>query len=143
MRFRLTLVLCLLTGTVVAHQGVTNAAVMARMDLMKSVGTATKTLGDMAKGSVAFDPAKATEARAALAAKAQKVPELFEAAERDPMDEAREVIWTDWSGFLTANTAMQSAIAALDVSSREALAQGMRGLGQSCRACHEAYRLEK
>ncbi|NNF90114.1 MAG: cytochrome c, partial [Boseongicola sp.] len=47
-------VLLLVASAALAHQGVKNPAVKARMDVMSAIGDNTKLLGRMAKGEVAF-----------------------------------------------------------------------------------------
>ena len=47
--------LALGAGAGLAHQGVQNPAVMARMMLMEKIGNETKTLVQMARGQTPFD----------------------------------------------------------------------------------------
>lgn len=126
-----------------AHGGVQNPAVMARMNLMVDVAAATKTLGDMAKGVKPFDPALAAQARSDLITAADQVQARFEAREGDPKSEARAEIWTDWAGFLARNEAMRAAALALDPATLGSLRSGMGAVGQSCSGCHQDYRVEK
>ena len=88
-------------GMALAHAGVENPAVKARMDAMSDIGAGTKVLGNMARGRVAFDAAEA-EAEAALAriaTRAAETPALFEAQEDDPKSEALPAIWADFADF--------------------------------------------
>ena len=126
-----------------AHSGVKNAAVKARMDLMVEVKEATGLLGRMAKGAIPFDAAQAETARAALQTHATQIPAMFEARETDPMTEALPTIWTDWEGFVAVSRQMETAAAAMQTGSLEGVQQGMRALGQSCAACHQDYRIDK
>ena len=142
MRTSVTLLLALAAGAGLAHEGVENPAVMARMELMKDIGAATGTLGDMVKGEVAFDAGRAAAARAALVEAADRVPALFEAHESDPKSEARPAVWEDWDGFVVRAEAMQAATRGLETGSAAALRASFADLGASCQACHEDYRVK-
>ncbi|WP_161594648.1 c-type cytochrome [Marimonas lutisalis] len=128
---------------VLAHSGVKNPAVKARMDLMGEIKDATGVLGGMAKGEIAFDPARAAAAREALIEQAGRIPPAFEARETDPKSEARDEIWTDWDGFIARARAMEDAAAALNAGSLDGVRAGMGALGQSCGGCHKPYRIDK
>lgn len=138
-----TLALMFVAGTALAHGGVKNAAVKARMDLMVAVKEATAVLGGMAKGSLAYDAAQAEVARAALEDHASQIAPLFKAEETDPKSEALPTIWTDWDGFTGAAEAMQVATANMDVTDMEGLRSGLGAIGRTCKACHTDYRIEK
>ncbi|MEO1306935.1 MAG: cytochrome c, partial [Pseudomonadota bacterium] len=82
-----------------AHDGVKNAAVMARMHGMSEIAAQMKAIGDMAKGETTFDAAQARAAVASIAEHAGAVPGLFEAPETDPKSEALPVIWEKFGDF--------------------------------------------
>jgi cytochrome c556 len=141
-RSALALTVILAAGATLAHEGVQNPAVMERMELMKSIGEETKALGDMVQGKTAFDPARAAAAQAALTEAAARIPALFEARETDPKSEALPAVWEDWSGFVADAEAMEVAARGLQTGSAQSLRDSFAALGQSCRACHEDYRLD-
>ncbi|WP_438990637.1 c-type cytochrome [Lentibacter sp.] len=132
-----------LAGAALAHDGVENEAVKARMMLMDGVKTATGTLGGMAKGEIEFDADKAGAARQALMEYAAKVPAAFEAQEMDPKSTALPAIWENWADFEAKAVAMGAAAEALDTSDLGWLQAGMGELGGTCAACHKAYRIKK
>jgi len=129
-------------GAAFAHGGVKNAAVMARMDAMSSIGAETKALGKMAKGETKFD-AKAARAAAALIAKhAAATPDLFRAREDDPKSEALPTIWTNFEDFTEKSHALEALAMKYSQAIKQPsdLAQAMAELGKSCKACHKIYR---
>lgn len=132
-----------LAGAGLAHEGVKNEAVKARMMLMDGVKTATGALGGMAKGDVAFDAAKAGAARQALIDHAAAIPAAFKAPEMDPKSTALPAIWENWADFEAKARSMGAAAQELDTSELEWLQAGMGALGGSCAACHKAYRVKK
>lgn len=144
MKHPIFLILALLVASPVAlaHSGVETPAVMARMMGMKSIAAATKTLGDMAKGTKSFDAAEARAALKTIAAQSKRVPTLFEPQEDDPKSEALPRIWTDFSDFKAKNKAMQTTANRLSrsVNSRDDLRAGVKELGDTCAACHKTYR---
>lgn len=126
-----------------AHQGVKDPVVKARMHAMGTAGQATKVLGDMAKGSIAFDADKAAEAKALLIQVARDLPETFKENASDPVSEARPTIWDDFADFTIRAEIMETTATALDTSSAASIGAGMRALGGSCGGCHKAYRQKK
>lgn len=134
----------LMTGTAFAQDmEATNADVIARQELMKSVGAATKTLGDMASGEAAHDAAAAETAKQALIASAAQIEAKFTTNAEDPATEAKPEIWTNWDDFLVKAKGLGDAAALLDVASAESVGAGMGAIGGACKACHTDYRIKK
>lgn len=131
-----------LAGAALAHTGVQNAAVLARMDAMKGIGEATKVLGQMAKGGVPFDADAARAAAARIAVHAAETPALFEARETDPKSEALPAIWDSFDDFTAKSIALETLAAGLatSIATPQDLTAGMAALGASCKACHSEYR---
>ncbi|GAA3860084.1 cytochrome c [Celeribacter arenosi] len=129
------------TFGVMARADVENPAVMARMDAMKTIGGSLKTLGDMAKGAVAFDAAAANAALDAVEQKAAAVPALFEAQETDPESEAKPEIWTNWEDFVAKSKALEMAAAGATITDQASIGAAMGALGGTCKACHSDYRM--
>lgn len=131
-----------LTTAALAHQGVQNAAVKARMDGMSAIGANMKTLGAMAKGQVAFDAGQAKEAAAAVAQEAARIPSLFEVQETDPKSEALPVIWSEFDRFTAIADDLEAAaiVAASALNGPEDLGPALKAIGGQCSACHKAYR---
>ena len=132
----------LVAGAAFAHTGVKNAAVMARMDGMSQMGEAVKTLGQMAKGEIAFDAMAAKQAAAAIAKHAAETPALFEAPEDDPKSEAKAEIWENFADFTDKSVALEKLALELseELADRSDLPAAMASLGDACSACHKAYR---
>ena len=87
--FAIVLLFIAATGAL-AHQGVKNPAVKARMDSMSAIGKSMKVLGGMAKGESSFDAMAVQAAVASIAEQAARTPALFEANETDPKSESNE-----------------------------------------------------
>ena len=129
-----------LATAALAHSGVKNPGVLARMDTMKSVGAGAGTLGDMAKGKIDFDPAKAEAARAQIIAALNQVPETFKEPHTDPKSEALPVIWEEFDSFLDKNSDAIAAVESMDLGDLDLLRGSMRALGGGCSGCHKAYK---
>ena len=135
--------IALLTATAaLAHQGVQNPAVKARMDGMSVIAENMKTIGLMAKGTNEFDAALARSAAAAIAEHAAAAPALFESNETDPKSEARPEIWTNFDDFVLKATELETVANGLSTSinDKSDLRSAMRSLGKTCKACHAIYR---
>lgn len=142
-RTALALIMAMTASVAVAHSGVQNAAVKARMDMMGDIKEATGVLGGMAKGSLPFDAVQADTARSVLEDHAAKIPGMFEDKADDPKSEALPTIWTDWEGFVADAEQMEAAARTMDTSSLDSVRAGLGAIGKSCSACHKAYRIEK
>lgn len=125
-----------------AHAGVQNPAVMVRMESMKAMGEETKVLGQMAKGEVAFDRARAEQAAARIAQESARTLALFETREDDPKSEALPAIWERWGDFSDKSRTMEMTATTLaeEIPDLAALRTGLGQIGAACKACHEAYR---
>ena len=124
-----------------AEAEASDPVVKARIEVMETIGHATKTLGGMAGGKAPFDAAAAEAAKAALIAAAAEIPARFEAQASDPVSEAKPEIWTSWDDFAAKGTALKTAAEAMDASSLDGVKAGMGAVGGSCKACHSAYRM--
>ncbi|MCB1350342.1 MAG: cytochrome c [Maritimibacter sp.] len=141
-KYILPLFLAVTASAALGHGGVQNAAVLARMEAMKAIGDATKVLGEMAKGAVAFDANAARAAAETIATHAADTPALFEAREADPKSEAKPGIWENFADF-TAKAKDLEGLAgdlATGLDSPEPLRAGLGQLGDACKACHTEYR---
>ncbi|MFL4470467.1 cytochrome c [Tateyamaria armeniaca] len=136
------LALALCATTALAHQGVKNPAVMARMHGMKQISDNVKMLGTMAKGQIAFDAATAQNAARAIARHSAESVALFTAPETDPKSEAREVIWTEFDDFSAKARDLETLANDLanTLNSLDDVKAAMKPLGASCKACHSVYR---
>lgn len=139
------LVLCatlIAATTTLAHQGVQNPAVMARMNGMSAIAKNMKTIGQMAKGETAFDAAAAKSAAAAIAEHAAETPDLFKANETDPKSEARSEIWSNFDDFTAKALELETIASDLSrsITTPKDLAAAIGTLGANCKACHSTYR---
>lgn len=136
--------LVLATGTL-AHVGVENPAVMARMHTMKGINDNMKMLVQMNKGERPFDQAAAQAATAAIAGDATKIPAQFQTREDDPKSEAKPEIWDDFADFSAKSDTLVTVATRMSQSIQTAtdLQTTLPELGQACLACHEKYRIKK
>jgi cytochrome c556 len=128
-------------GIAYAEVEPTDPVVIARQDLMKTIGMNTKVPGDMAGGKADFDAAKAEAAKAALIAASADIGAKFETQSTDPGEEAKPEVWTNWEDFLKKAGALNAAATALDASSLDTIKAGMGGIGGACKDCHTSYRM--
>ena len=136
------IVALLVAGAAFAHQGVKNPAVMARMNGMSAIAEDMKTIGNMAKGTIQFDAAKAQQALKDIASQASKTPSLFEANEDDPKSEARPEIWSNFDDFTAKAVELETLANQLapSIEERDDLRSVLRLMGENCKSCHGTYR---
>ncbi|MEM9549559.1 MAG: cytochrome c [Pseudomonadota bacterium] len=134
------LLLCIATAAL-AHQGVTNPEVIARMEAMKNAKAALALLSDMAAGKTEFDVDMADSARTRLVEATTAIPTLFEMPQTDPKSEALPIIWDQFDDFSEKAKDTQTAILQIDLQSVESLQKTLPRVGAACRSCHEIYRV--
>ena len=135
------LALCTFAGAAVAHTGVTNPAVLARMEAMSAIAAEVKALTAMARGEVAFDGGEVARAMAAIATTGGQVPVLFEKPESDPASEALPTIWTSYPDFARRAAAMIAAArAGAGATDAAALHDALGTLAETCRSCHASFK---
>jgi len=136
------LVLVVAATTALAHSGVQNPTVKARMDAMSSIGKNTKVLGTMAKGEVAFDAETARSAAEKIATHAAGISKLFEDSATDPKSEALPAIWDSYGEFSTKADALELAAteAAINITQAIDLRPALMAIGGACKSCHQTYR---
>lgn len=121
--------------------------VEARHGLMLLMAGELGTLGNMAKGTTAYDAAVAGKAADNLAALASvlsmsQFPEGSETGAA-PDSYALPAIWANQPDFLAKIADLNTAAAAMKGAAGTDLAAlqgGMAALGGACGACHKAYR---
>lgn len=135
------LALCTFATAATAHTGVTNPAVLARMEAMSAIAAEVKALTAMARGEVAFDASEVARAMEAIATTGGQVPVLFEKPESDPASEALPTIWTSYPEFTRRASAMIAAArTGAGVTDAAALHDALGALAETCRSCHASFK---
>ena len=125
-----------------AHGGVKNRDVLARMEVMSAIGQQMKVIGSMAKGEADFDADAVNAALIEIAAQSAQVPAMFETPATDPKSEALPVIWEQWDRFTEDAREAETVAERLtgSVSDPSDLGPVLGQLGATCKACHATYR---
>ena len=130
-----------------AHSGATGI-VKQRMEAMKDVGKQMKIIGEMIKGTAAFDGLAAKKAADTISEHAAEIQNLFPEGSTQSPSEALPAIWSEWDEFIAIADEMKfeaeklSTIAKTASNTQEIKAQFM-SVGKTCSGCHERYRLKK
>jgi cytochrome c556 len=120
--------------------------IAARKALMKNMGAATKTGGQMAKGEAPYDQAKAQEIFATYIDVSAKMPALFpENAKSGGETTAAPKVWEDMAGFKKGFEKMsgEAKAAQSSVKDLDSFKGAFGGLTKNCGGCHETYRVKK
>jgi cytochrome c556 len=120
--------------------------IAARKGLMKNMGAVTKTGGQMVKGEVPYDQAKAQEIFATYIDVAGKMPDLFPANSKTGGETtAAAKIWDDNAGFKAgfAKLSTEATAAKAAVKDADSFKASFGGLTKNCGGCHETYRVKK
>ena len=133
-------------GTSIAHMGA-KGVVKERMEMMKFIGKAMKSMGRMARGKAPLDPAIVVKSAGEIADHGQRITILFPKGSGHGVSEASPRIWEDPNGFrkgadrlVQAARILQSAAKSNDVA---AIKTSLRALGKSCGGCHKQFRIKK
>jgi len=136
----------LFVGSTSGHMGATGVA-KERMALMKSMGTAMKTIGRMARGETKLDAVQATEASRTIARHGPRIVSLFPAGSGRGVSEASPEIWRDPEGFRKHADALVAASQRLHAVTTSndlaAIRSAYREVGKTCIACHKRFRVKK
>jgi len=132
---------------VYAHSGATGV-MKERMEMMKGMGDAMKTMGAMFKGQADYDPAVIAEKAAYLADHANDIPELTPEDSNDHPSEALPIIWQEWDGYVESSELLATEGAKLvDIANNGAEERAAKiqfaKVSKTCGTCHEKYRKPK
>lgn len=134
-------------GTALAHTGATGI-VKERMDAMSEIGDHVKAVGTMLK-SGELDLARVSVAGEAIAKHGgAAMLKLFPEDSLHPPTEASPAIWKEWTKFQTLADDLQVAALTLKSTADEGgdksqVAEAFGTLGNTCKSCHEAFRIKK
>jgi cytochrome c556 len=149
---RLTLALALLGcsagALAVLPAGAQNLDVIKqRQEAMKKIGGAAKSAGQMLKGEVDFDAAKAAEVFTVMASNAKIFGTSFpEDSKTGGKTEAAPAIWEKPDAFKAKLVKFESdidAAAAAKPDSLDSFKTAFGGVAQNCKGCHEEFRVDK
>jgi cytochrome c556 len=123
------------------------AAVKERRHLMKeTVAPNAKLGGQMVKGTVPFDAAKAAKAMTAINGVPDKYVTLFPKGTEQgavPDSEALPKIWESFDEFKADAQKLKDASAAAGLAAaqgKEAFAAAFNDMTKACKQCHESFR---
>ncbi len=123
--------------------------VKARQQGLKSLGAAFKIIRDELKGD-SPDAAKIRKASAEIAQAAGAINNWFPAGtgpDAGVRTDARPDVWTDPAGFASARESFvreaNKWIQLGNSTDAAAWKEGAASLGQSCKGCHDKYRVKK
>ena len=130
------------TSNMLAHSGVLNKDVAARMTLMSNMGRNMGVLGRMLKKKTPFDQVKATEAINNIEQLAVETPRVFEKRVLDLKSEAKELIWEEFETFTKISNSLATSAKQLSSSMKsfDDLRPALITLSQSCKECHSRFR---
>lgn len=129
------------TGAVIAQSD----PISTRRDVMKGVGTATRTGTQMVKGEVPFDLAKAQEVLRIYAAAADGYHNNFpEGSRTGGQTTAAPAIWENQADFRARFDAWAADIkqAASQTKDLESFRAAFGPVTKACAACHNTYRIK-
>lgn len=127
MKSKTTLAAIAFTGTAVAalaHSGATGI-VKERMDAMKAMGEAVKTVTPMMQGEVAYDAdVMRAAARTFRAHSGDAMTELFPEGSGGAPSEAKAAIWSDWERFVELASQLDTYAEGLEGAAGNGMAGG-------------------
>jgi cytochrome c556 len=116
-----------------------------RQAAMKEVGQAMKEARAFTSAQTPFDPAKVKSLMAVPAGNAKKLKGLYPTdSAADPKTEADPKIWANKADFEKRLAEMGGlATAAGKATDTESFTVALKTLGDSCKSCHDVYRMKK
>ncbi len=132
-----------LSGVALAAAPPTDPAKL-RHEKMEQIGDAMKVLGKMAKGQAPFDAATVSSSGTTIKEHLEEASKLFPPGSDAGETHARPEVWSDRPGFEKARKDAQTAAGGLQAVKDEAgFRPALGALGQSCKACHDKYRMSE
>jgi cytochrome c556 len=117
-----------------------------RHELMEDVGKAAKPVGKMLKGETEYDAAIIMASLQTWHDVSLQIGDLFPEGSETGMDtEAAPAIWEDRAGFDEAISKWRSAVEAAQAAAPATLEAAKTTVGpifQTCKGCHDNYRIE-
>jgi cytochrome c556 len=118
-----------------------------RQLLMRANSAAAKVSGEMIKGTIPFNQDVANLALNTFAAASKSFVDFFPAGSETGGDtRAKDTIWSDWDGFVAADTKFAEAAAA-GVAAKPADLDAFKAvfapIAENCQSCHETYRVAR
>jgi len=125
-------------------------AVEARKAVFTLIGSNCRWLGEVVKGTVAFDAAEVQKKSARIAALSDFVTDSFPDVSNigEPDTKAKAEIWTDRADFAKKAASLQDhakalvLVSAKESSASESFKTAFGALAQDCKSCHETYRVK-
>jgi cytochrome c556 len=131
-----------------AH-GRATGIVKERMDAMEEISASMKQVGQMLRGQKPFDALEIGAAAGIIAGHSgDNLTRQFPPESLMPPTEASPVIWEKWEQFSgMANDMETAAMSITDAvqsgADRDQIATAFGRLAQTCKTCHEAFRVKK
>jgi len=131
-----------------AHGGATGN-VKERMDAMEEISASMKKVGQMLRDQKPFDTSEIVRAAAIIAGHSgDNLTRQFPPESLMPPTEASPAIWEKWEQFSgTANDMEAAAMSVADAvqvgADRDQIATAFGRLAQTCKTCHETFRVKK
>lgn len=149
MRTPLTICLALILAALLSHQATSHEGatgiVKTRMNLMTSLASSMKTLGQMFKGETHYSSNVVAREASDISTKAVEMMAMFPKGSNHHASEATPAVWSNPAGF--AEEAQRFKAAADALAGAAADETGARAkyvtLSQTCSACHKDYRTKK
>ena len=132
----------IISGSLLAHSGVLNKDVAARMKLMSEIAVNMGVLGKMLKKKDPFDKEKAINAVKAIEKLSVETLVVFEKREMDPKSEAKLTIWEDFEAFtkIANKLSVDAKQITENLQSFDDIRPALINLSQSCKSCHSRFR---
>ena len=130
----------LTVSAALAHSGVKDKDVMARMKLMSSMAENSKILGQMMKKQIPFDAKVAMSALREIGVLSEATPEAFRVNASDPKSEAKPLIWEEFVAFTELANQLADDLETSTIKTYDDLRPVLMKTAGSCKACHTRYR---
>ena len=121
--------------------------VKERMDFMKDLGKASKSIGKMIKNEIRFDREQLIAHARLINEHSKTLLDYFPEGSLQHPTEALPVIWENWGDFQKRNETLQidsqKLLEIAQEGDKSAIAKQFAAVGRSCKGCHQDYRQKK
>lgn len=145
-KWSFVLVAAMLLGIGIAfvHAQEDEQVIVYRQRLMKGHGASMGSIGDIMKYQLPVGTAHVAMHAKAIAEYAAMIPGAFEKKSPMGMTDAKPEVWDHWDDFVMKAKALEDAAGTLASAAEGGdmakVMPAIKGLGDSCRGCHNEYR---
>ena len=138
--FFLLLCLIIFPFSAISGSNTPEDAIKARQEIMKYIGSQSRTLRNIQRGGAEFDPATAKSIGQAINSMSLALPFLFFEGSFEGETDSKQEILTSGNFEIQLENLQKASLLLSQVTSEDEFNEAFSQLGQTCSSCHREFR---